>query len=230
MSDPKPRPAPRALPVPKPDSGLQTAGKPWLRQKNSGLERRARWDGGKFAYPLLGAAVLAQLLVSINTSWGDSPFSRFCLVLGAGVMILAATYGVGWFAGFLLGSPKVNPNATGTERYQASTNLEKISDWLPTALTGAGLAGATWIGVTIHGANTGLGAKIGVHELLLNAMMVVGVVAGLVRGYLETRLNLRKSMQDSDDECEPSGHGQGDVADDSPRPSVPMPLTREEDS
>lgn len=144
------------------------------------------------------------------------------LAIGAGLMMLGASYSSGWSVGFLFGLPKLVAKP-GTERYQANTNLEKLSDWLPTALTGAGLVGASAIIFNVHAANTGLGKHIEVHPMILDAMVALGIAAGVVRGYLETRLNLQKSMLDMDRECNADDDSAGDVAEDSPAHPVPLP-------
>ncbi len=128
----------------------------------------------------------------------NTPGSHLSYV-AVGMLTALAALLVGFFAGFLIGVPKVV--SSGEARlsnggFSPSTNLAEISDWLTKLLLGAGLVSLSHLGGPIgglidnvagglHGA-TGDPAIIQAAKVTAGAIMIAFTVLGLLVGYIVT--------------------------------------------
>lgn len=125
-----------------------------------------------------------------------------CLVCGAVI-------------GFLFGVPKTGADkapadkpATGQARggYRPNTNIEELSDWLTKMIVGVGLVQLHAIGPWIHRVATDIAAGLLTRDNVratnmeeavsfAEAIVVYFSVAGVVQGYLSTRLFLAREFE-----------------------------------
>jgi uncharacterized membrane protein len=102
------------------------------------------------------------------------------------MMCLAA----GAFIGFLFGVPRINPNAKESDYLLPNTNIETISDWLTKIIVGVGLINFNEIGGFLKSKSDELAASLAMDAPFAMALIVYFFVAGLIQGYLLTRMFL----------------------------------------
>jgi uncharacterized membrane protein len=102
------------------------------------------------------------------------------------MMCLAA----GAFIGFLFGVPRINPNAKESAYLLPNTNIETISDWLTKIIVGVGLINFNEIGGFLKLISNQLAASLAMDAPFAMALIVYFFIAGLIQGYLLTRMFL----------------------------------------
>jgi hypothetical protein len=101
---------------------------------------------------------------------------------------------VGAFIGFLFGIPRVNPTATDSADLLPNTNIETVSDWLTKIIVGVGLINFKEIGGFLKSISDELAASLAVDAPFAMALIVYFFVAGLLQGYLLTRMFLSREF------------------------------------
>jgi hypothetical protein len=148
----------------------------------------------------------------------NTPGSHWSYV-AVGMLTALAALLVGFFAGFLIGVPRVVSSGQArlsSRRFSPSTNLAEISDWLTKLLLGAGLVSLSHLGGPIgrliddvasglHGL-TSNPAIIQAAKVTAGAIMIAFAVLGLLVGYIVTstwyELRIEKLFsQDGTDEA-----------------------------
>ncbi len=151
---------------------------------------------------LIGALMVALYATAAAIhapTMSDGAHAAF-LDLAAGLSSGGAAFVTGGFLGFLYGIPKTRSGSapatgadTGFASYAPSTNLEQVADWLTKILVGAGLAELQSLRSTLGATATFLAAAFSDAKVLqsasfVGALLVYGVVAGFLSGYLLTEL------------------------------------------
>ena len=143
---------------------------------------------------VLGVASLPIVGFGLVSSWGVLPIA-FLLLFG--------TLATGALLGFLFGIPRTAhagvPGAPAPVQYWSNDNLEQISDWLTKILVGVGLVElgrlSSSAGALLDWVAPALGAPVeAAARPFTLALLVYGVVAGFLFGYLVTRLRLQGLM------------------------------------
>ncbi len=148
-----------------------------------------------------GAGCVAVLaFVSQATTWAE-----YARTVAGLLMVAGCAWSAGALVGFLFGIPRTLPSpadeptgagrSAGPVRYRVNTNLEQISDWLTKILVGAGLAELHRLPAALRGAADFFASAIGgraVPDLagFVVALLVYSSIAGLMTGYLGTRVVL----------------------------------------
>ena len=104
-------------------------------------------------------------------------WSMMCIALGA-------------FIGFLFAVPRLNRDAVRSAALLPNTNIEQVSDWLSKIIVGVGLINLKEIGVFIDTTSKSLAESIGSTPPFAMALILYFFVAGLIQGYLLTRMFL----------------------------------------
>lgn len=170
--------------------------------ESTGTSQRFSWLKG-FSHTTTWLALLALAMLLGGTAWiwvyaFNTPGSHWSYV-AVGMLTALAALLVGFFAGFLIGVPKVV--SSGQLRLESSTfspssNLAEISDWLTKLLLGAGLVSLSRLGGPIgrlidsvagglHGA-TSDPAIIQAAKVTAGTVMIAFTVLGLLVGYIVT--------------------------------------------
>jgi hypothetical protein len=135
---------------------------------------------------------------------------------------------IGALVGFLFGVPRwvaAQHAGDGRTRYEPNTNIEKLSDWLTQILIGVGLVELHQIGPTLTRACSVLAngltlrtnrtaADVAAGEPLAFATGLVSyfLVAGLIQGFLLTRMFLTRAWQsDGEGAARANGPAHADV-------------------
>ena len=112
---------------------------------------------------------------------------------------MVATALVAAITGLVFGVPRARADfqPRDSERYEANSNLEQISDWLTKLLVGAGLVQLTNVPGGLRSLGEFLGEDMSVpNSTAFSASAVVyGAGLGFVAGYLWTRLRLARSLR-----------------------------------
>jgi len=128
----------------------------------------------------------------------NTPGSHWSYV-AVGMLTALAAVLLGFFAGFLIGVPRVVSSGQArlsAGRFSPSTNLAEISDWLTKLLLGAGLVSLSHLGGPIgrlidnvagglHGV-TSDAAIIQAAKVTAGAIMFAFAILGLLIGYIVT--------------------------------------------
>jgi hypothetical protein len=128
----------------------------------------------------------------------NTPGSHWTYV-AVGMLTALAALLVGFFAGFLIGVPRIVSSGQARlsgRTFSPSTNLAEISDWLTKLLLGAGLVSLSHLGGPIgrliddvagglHG-GTSSPAIIQTAKVTAGAIMIAFVILGLLVGYIVT--------------------------------------------
>jgi hypothetical protein len=143
-------------------------------------------------------ANLAGFLVIVDSPW-DQPTARLWAM-----MCLAA----GALGGFLFGVPKVNSGpAVPGETLRPNSNIEVVSDWLTKIIVGVGLVEFRKLGTLIKGVAQQLGQSLtpsaDVHlqsnaASFAEALILYFFAAGMIQGYLLTRMYIGVQFGESD--------------------------------
>ena len=162
---------------------------------------------------LLGAAAAVSSLLAISTRKdGDAD-------IGVGITLFAlfaAAFAVGGILGFLFGLPRgrfSDDLATPTDgvgsgkatlasaHYLASSNLNKVSDWLTTIVIGLGLVNLGNALPALRSLAAALQAPLGgapYAGALGIASMITGLVGGFLVVYLYTTIRVRQLLEESE--------------------------------
>jgi hypothetical protein len=117
--------------------------------------------------------------------------------------------------GFIFGVPRWVPvkstaAAATRKQYTPNTNIEKLSDWLTKILVGVGLVELHQLGPTVMQTSAVLARGLTRHdgrvasrleaEAFATGLLGYFVVAGVIQGFLLTRMFIALAWQDA--ECE----------------------------
>jgi hypothetical protein len=151
--------------------------------------------------------VVAAIMLTANTAGftaiGASPWHPAIPSLWA-----MASLATGALVGFVFGVPRWLPSkesATARERYVPNANIEKLSDWLTKILVGVGLIEFHRVGPVINQVGGTLAAGLvqwsgrssSKEEALAfaSAVVVYFVTAGVIQGFLLTRMFLTSAWR-----------------------------------
>jgi uncharacterized membrane protein len=138
-----------------------------------------------------GATLLvAFLLLAANcagflTMWASSITDLMTAFLWA-MMCIA----VGALIGFLFAVPRFNRSAVRSAALLPNTNIETVSDWLTKIIVGVGLINLRQIGEFLQTTSSDLAGALGSKPSFAMALILYFFVAGLIQGYLLTRMFL----------------------------------------
>ena len=149
------------------------------------LARPPRLMSTERATLLVAALLLASNCAGFIAIWASQVHDYATADLWA--MMCIAT---GAFIGFLFGVPRVNPNATQAAFLLPNTNIETVSDWLTKIIVGVGLINFKDIGIFLKSISNELATSLGTGTPFATALIVYFFVAGLIQGYLLTRMFL----------------------------------------
>ena len=133
-------------------------------------------------------------IVALPPLWHHATASLWAM------MCLAA----GALVGFLFGVPRVNSEEIKSATYRPNSNIEVVSDWLTKIIVGVGLIEFRSIGAFLQRVSVELGkalaptlnnsgSQVQAASFAL-ALIVYFFVAGMIQGYLLTRLYLSKQF------------------------------------
>ena len=173
-----------------------------VTDENTGTSQRLLWLNA-FSHTTTWLALLALAMLLGGTAWiwvyaFNTPGSHWSYV-AVGMLTALAALLVGFFAGFLIGVPKVVSSGQlrlESRAFSPSSNLAEISDWLTKLLLGAGLVSLSRLGGPIgrlidgvagglHGA-TSDPAIIQAAKVTAGTVMIAFTVLGLLVGYIVT--------------------------------------------
>lgn len=123
------------------------------------------------------AGFLAIMASPVHNQATAALWAMMCIAAGA-------------FIGFLFGVPKVNPTAIDSAGLLPNTNIETVSDWLTKIIVGVGLINFKEIGGFLSSISDKLAASLAMDAPFAMALIVYFFVAGLIQGYLLTRMFL----------------------------------------
>jgi uncharacterized membrane protein len=144
-----------------------------------------------------GVLLIAIIMLAANTAGFlcvfISPWDRTLACLWA--MMCLAT---GALVGFLFGVPKVSQKAVLSTTHRPNSNIEVVSDWLTKIIVGVGLVQFHKIGGALNEASSDLGKSLAlktngpveVAASFAQALIIYFFVAGMIQGYLLTRMYL----------------------------------------
>lgn len=188
---------------------------------------------------LLGAIVLTVSVLALSVAVDASELTRkgsFWLVAGLSIQFVLAAAIVGIAVGFLFAVPRVATNgrpapikaaddkegsesAVSSSLLESNSNLERISDWLTSAIVALSLANFNEIGRMLAGlgvtAQNSLctlacvdgvaGDGLGVFGASTQALVIFGSAWGFLLGYLHTRIFIGVLFNDALLALRPSG-------------------------
>lgn len=167
-------------------------------ERNTARQRRA---SGTARWTLLGAGA-ATVVSSLALIAGmEDRWSAAAVLIGLAV----ASFMIGSLAGFLMGMPRyvaARESDNESTRYEPSTSLEQISDWLTKVLIGIGIAEATSVARAVNGLLNdeivpALATAPGAYPVAL-ATLITALVGGFYLAWLLTRLTLAGALRDAD--------------------------------
>ena len=123
------------------------------------------------------AGFLAILASPVHNQATAALWAMMCIAAGA-------------FIGFLFGVPKVNPTVIDGADLLPNTNIETVSDWLTKIIVGVGLINFKEIGGFLSSTSNELAASLAMDAPFAMALIIYFFVAGLIQGYLLTRMFL----------------------------------------
>ena len=142
------------------------------------------------------AGFIAILVSPVRELATASLWAMMCLATGA-------------FLGFLFGVPRINPNAKESAYLIPNTNIETISDWLTKIIVGVGLINFKAIGAFLKSTSEELAASLTTSTAFATALILYFFVAGLIQGYLLTRMFLSPQFSSQTRTVEPNGTQDG---------------------
>src|SRR4051794_16651775 len=172
----------------------------------------------KVAVSLLGVAALVSLLLVWST---DKQGGGKDIGVGLTLFVLFAAAGaVGGILGFLFGLPRGRlsdelatpsteatpapgggPTSLASAHYLASTNLNKVSDWLTTIVIGLGLVNLGNALPALRSLAAALEAPLGgapYAGAIGIAVMICGLIGGFLVLYLYTTIRVRQLLEESE--------------------------------
>lgn len=153
---------------------------------------------GLLLLAIYGFSVVAPRSVAAYLSGVARTFSTFAVVGGACFLS-------GALLGFLFGVPKTLQGTVTADRqtaYKINTSFEEISDWLTKMIIGVGLVELKNIPPALMTLNEYV-ARAAPHEgaeAVIGATVVFFSAAGLLVGYLSTRLYISRAFKSADEE------------------------------
>jgi uncharacterized membrane protein len=105
----------------------------------------------------------------------------------------------GALVGFLFGVPKFNPEAAKEATLRPNSNIEVVSDWLTKIIVGVGLVEFHHIGEFLTGISSDLGQALAPQTgaaSFAKALIVYFFIAGIIQGYLLTRMYVGRQFRD----------------------------------
>jgi hypothetical protein len=155
-------------------------------------------------------AFLALAMLLGGTAWiwiyAFSTRGSHCSYIGVGMLTAMAALLTGFFAGFLVGVPKVVSSGqvhVAIGAFSPSTNLAEISDWLTKLLLGAGLVSLTHlgrpIGKLIDDVASGLHSQASQASTIQAAKVVAGAAMlgfAVLGGYIVTSTWYQKKISE----------------------------------
>lgn len=162
---------------------------------------RQRRASGTARWTLLGAAVATALSGLALIAGTEDRWSAAAVLVGLAV----ASFMIGSLAGFLMGMPRyiaARESDNESSRYEPSTSLEQISDWLTKVLIGIGIAEATSVARAVNGLLNdqivpALATASGAYPVALTTI-ITALVGGFYLAWLLTRLTLAGALRDAD--------------------------------
>lgn len=156
--------------------------------------RAARWT-------LLGAGAATALSSLALIASTEDRWSAAAVLIAVAV----ASFMIGSVAGFLMGMPRYvagRQSESENARYDPSTSLEQISDWLTKILIGIGIAEATSVARAVNGLLNdeivpALATVSGAYPVAL-ATIITALVGGFYVAWLLTRLTLAGALREAD--------------------------------
>lgn len=142
-------------------------------------------------------ANIAGFVPVLTSPWHHataSLWAMMCLATGA-------------LVGFLFGVPRVNRDAAKTMKYRPNSNIVAVSDWLTKILVGVGLIEFRKIGTFLNELSDRLGNSLPTQSTPQSdtearsfalALIVYFFIAGIIQGYLLTRMYLGRSFADNE--------------------------------
>jgi len=136
-------------------------------------------------------ANLAGLLAIWTSDWHYATavlWAMMCLSVGA-------------LVGFLFGVPRVSLGSSQLITHSPNSNIEVVSDWLTKIIVGVGLLEFRQVGGFVNSLSVELGTALALHQSIrgeresaafAQALIVYFFFAGLVQGYLLTRIYLSR--------------------------------------
>lgn len=125
--------------------------------------------------------------------------------LGTPSLWAMACLASGALVGFLFGVPKFNSKGAKAVAYRPNSNIEVVSDWLTKIIVGVGLVEFRDIGAFVSGLSVKLGRALSpapddqsAAASFALALIVYFSVAGLIQGYLLTRMYLGKQFENNE--------------------------------
>jgi uncharacterized membrane protein len=116
--------------------------------------------------------------------------------MGTAAMWMMMCLAVGGLVGFLFAVPRINEKARNAELLVPNRNIEVISDWLSKIIVGLGLLNFRDIAAGLNDRATILSRDLRVDQSFGVGMIVYFSVAGLLEGYLLTRLFIQRHFVD----------------------------------
>jgi hypothetical protein len=175
----------------------------WPDKPNEQVLRTGEPRSAAFARPLTGErATLAVALIMLAAN-----IAGFLVVtisrLGSttaylwGLMCLA----VGGLVGFLFGVPRVSLGEKTTVTHRPNSNIEVLSDWLTKIIVGVGLLQFHKLGTFLDKTSRALGTALSTTDgarasAFALAIIVYFFVAGVIQGYLLTRMFLAERFEE----------------------------------
>jgi uncharacterized membrane protein len=147
---------------------------------------RRRWPTSTQGATLLVAfLLLAANCAGFLAMWASSITDRMTAYLWA-MMCIA----LGALIGFLFAVPRFNRSAVRSATLLPNTNIETVSDWLTKIIVGVGLINLRQIGTFLETTSNDLAGALGSKPSFAMALILYFFVAGLIQGYLLTRMFL----------------------------------------
>ena len=137
------------------------------------------------------AANIAGFLVVMSSRLGSTTAYLWAL------MCLA----VGGLVGFLFGVPRVSLGEKTAVTHRPNSNIELLSDWLTKIIVGVGLLQFHKLGAFLDKSSRALGAALSTTDAVRAsafalAIIVYFFVAGVIQGYLLTRMFLSERFEE----------------------------------
>lgn len=161
----------------------------------AGVCKQPVWPGALIVALVMLAANIAGFSVILFSPWPNSTaglWAMSCLATGA-------------LVGFLFGVPKFTRKSNESIKYRPNSNIELVSDWLTKMLVGVGLVEFRNIGGFLSDTSTELGKSLASQvsgfsaseaASFSQALIVYFFVAGMIQGYLLTRMYLSGQFAD----------------------------------
>lgn len=175
----------------------------WPDRPGEEVPRSGEVGASAFSNSLTGErATLAVALIMLAANVAgflvvmSSPLGSITAYLW-GLMCLA----VGGLVGFLFGVPRVSLGEKPAVTHRPNSNIEILSDWLTKIIVGVGLLQFHKLGTFLDHASKTLGAALSSRDdaratAFALAIIVYFFVAGVIQGYLLTRMFLSERFEE----------------------------------